>query len=86
MYRVYSDSKTIYLKNCLYDRHYGCILKCLCLSFSFGMTENYFVFLEQPMYINVMQLLVNNLRGKPMVKDIFEYDSEEKVNNILVHV
>ena len=49
------------------------------------MTENYFVFLEQPMYINVMQLLVNNLRGKPMVKDIFEYDSEEKVNNILVH-
>ena len=46
------------------------------------MTENYFVFLEQPMYINVMRLLVNNLRGEPMAKDVFEYDSEEKVNNI----
>ena len=59
---------------------YGCILKCLCLYFSFGMTENYFVFLEQPMYINVMKLLVNKLRGQPMTKDLFEYDSEEKVN------
>ena len=46
------------------------------------MTENYFVFLEQPMYINVMRLLVNNLRGQPMGKDLFEHDSEEKVNNI----
>ena len=44
------------------------------------MTENYFVFLEQPMYINVMKLLVNKLRGQPMTKDLFEYDSEEKVN------
>ena len=41
------------------------------------------------MYINVMRLLVNNLRGKPMTKDLFEYESEEKVNDIektLVHV
>ena len=33
------------------------------------------------MYINVMRLLVNNLRGEPMAKDVFKYDSEEKVNN-----
>ena len=46
------------------------------------MTENYFVFLEQPMYVNVMRLLLNNLRGQPMVKDLFEYDSEEKVNDL----
>jgi len=46
------------------------------------MTENYFVFLEQPMYVNVMRLLLNNLRGQPMVKDVFEHDSEEKVNDI----
>ena len=46
------------------------------------MTENYFVFLEQPMYVNVMRLLLNNLRGQPMIKDLFEYDSEEKVNDI----
>ena len=52
----------------------------MCLFFSFGMTENYFVFLEQPMYINVMKLLVNKLRGQPMIKGLFEYDSEEKVN------
>ena len=65
---------------------YGYILKCLCLYFSFGMTENYFVFLEQPMYINVMRLLLNKLRGQALVKDVFEYDSEEKVNDILVDV
>ena len=44
------------------------------------MTENYFVFLEQPMYINVMKLFINKLCGQPMTKDLFEYDSEEKVN------
>ena len=46
------------------------------------MTKNYFVFLEQPMYVNVMRLLLNNLRGQPMVKHLFEFDSEEKVNDI----
>ena len=55
-------------------------VKCLCLYFSFGMTENYFVFLEQPMYINVMRLFINKLCGQPMIKDLFEFDSEEKVN------
>ena len=45
------------------------------------MTDNYFVFLEQPMYVNVMRVLLNKLCGQPMVKDLFEYDSEEKVNN-----
>ena len=65
---------------------YGYILKCLCLYFSFGMTENYFVFLEQPMYINVMKLFINKIWGQPMIKGLFEYDSEEKVNDILVHV
>ena len=40
------------------------------------------------MYINVMKHLVNKLRGQPMIKGLFEYDSE-KVNHIekiLVHV
>ena len=66
----------------------GYILKCLCLHFSFGMTENYFVFLEQPMYVNVMKLLLNNLRGQPMAKDIIQHDNEEKVSNIekILHV
>ena len=62
---------------------YGYILKCLCLYFSFGMTENYFVFLEQPMYINVMRVLLNKLCGQPMAKDIIQHDSEEKVSKIL---
>ena len=34
------------------------------------------------MYINVMRVLVNNLFGQPVAKDLFEYDSEEKVNDI----
>ena len=58
------------------------MLKWLPLYLSFGITENYFVFLEQPMYINVMRLLLNKLCGQPMVKDLFEYDSEEKVNDL----
>ena len=57
----------------------GYMFKCLCLFFSFRMTENYFVFLEQPMYINVMRVLL----GQPMAKDIIQHDSEEKVSNIL---
>ena len=61
----------------------GYMLKFLCLLFSFGMTENYFVFLEQPMYINVMRVLLNKLRGQPMANDIIQHDSEEKVSNIL---
>ena len=32
------------------------------------------------MYINVMRPLVNKLRGQPIAKGLFEYDSEEKVN------
>ena len=32
------------------------------------------------MYINVMKLFINKLRGQPVAKDLFEYDSEEKVN------
>ena len=38
------------------------------------------------MYVNVMKTLVNKLHGQPIAKDLFEYDSEEKVNKILVHV
>ena len=41
------------------------------------------------MYVNVMKPLVNKLFGQPFAKDLFEYDSEEKVNDIekiLVHV
>ena len=34
------------------------------------------------MYVNVMRVLLNNLRGQPMIKDLFEYDSEEKVNDL----
>ena len=34
------------------------------------------------MYINVMKLFINKLRGQPVAKDLFEYDSEEKVNDI----
>ena len=36
------------------------------------------------MYVNVMRVLLNNLRGQPMIKDLFEYDSEEKVNDLKI--
>ena len=59
---------------------------CLCLIFSFGMASDYFVFLEQPIYLNLMRIFVNTLRRQPPVKGLFEYGSEEKVNEFLVHV
>ena len=34
------------------------------------------------MYIHVMKPLVNNLFGQPVAKDLFKYDSEEKVNDL----
>ena len=59
---------------------------CLCLIFSFGMTSDYFVFLEQPIYLNLMRIFVNTLRRQPPVKNLFEHGNEEKVNKFLVHV
>ena len=59
---------------------------CLCLIFSFGMTSDYFVFLEQPIYLNLMRIFVNALRRQPPIKGLFEYGNEEKVNEFLVHV
>ena len=39
------------------------------------------------MYINMMRLFVNKLCGQPMIKGYLNmHGSEEKVNNILVHV
>jgi len=47
---------------------------------SFGMTERYFVFLEQPMYINLSSFIKNQLCGNPLAKGFFTYDYSEKVN------
>ncbi|KAM9299371.1 carotenoid-cleaving dioxygenase, mitochondrial-like [Gastrophryne carolinensis] len=32
---------------------------------SFGMSENYVVFVEQPLRLNIMKILISQLRGKP---------------------
>ena len=50
------------------------------LPLSFGMTDGYFVFLEQPMYINLSTLLINKLCGNPTAKGLFVYDYSEKVS------
>lgn len=50
------------------------------------MTSDHFVFMEQPIYFNLMRLFANILRGQPPVKGIFEYGSEEKVKKFLVCV
>jgi len=44
------------------------------------MTDGYFVFLEQPMYINFSRIFINKLCGHPPAKGLFIYDYNEKVN------
>ncbi len=34
---------------------------------TFGMTENYFVLLEQPMTIDVKAMVANTIRDKPFI-------------------
>ena len=50
------------------------------LPLSFGMTEGYFVFLEQPIYISLSRLFINKFRGNPLANDLFIFDYDEKVN------
>lgn len=44
---------------------------------SFGMTEGYFVFLEQPLYINLSRIFINKLCGTPLAKGLFIFDNEK---------
>jgi len=48
------------------------------------MTEGYFVFLEQPMYVNLSRLFMNQLCGHPVAKGLFTYDYSEKVRLCVV--
>ena len=61
-----------------------CLFVCLRVIFSFGMTSDHFVFVEQPIYLNLMRLFANILRRQPPVKGFFEYGSEEKVKKSCV--
>ncbi|XP_069598640.1 carotenoid-cleaving dioxygenase, mitochondrial-like [Ranitomeya imitator] len=40
---------------------------------SFGMTENYIVFIEQPIKINVLKIRMSNMTGSPII-DCFSWD------------
>ena len=42
---------------------------------SFGMTENYYVYVEQPMYINILKILTKKLIGSAVDKAIEFYDN-----------
>jgi beta,beta-carotene 9',10'-dioxygenase len=56
-----------------------------CLSFmsSFGMTENYIIFMEQPLLINCVKLAQIGIKGKAL-RDTFEWTPSEKVILLLV--
>jgi len=45
---------------------------------SFAMTENYYVYMEQPMFINGLKILVQKLRGVPFA-DVMEWCPYVKV-------
>ena len=42
---------------------------------SFGMTENYYVYVEQPMYINILKILTKKLTGSAVDTAIDFYDN-----------
>ena len=46
---------------------------------SFGMTQNYFVFVEIPYCVNVAKVVWNTSLGRPAL-DAFKFYSNEKVN------
>nr|XP_006820470.1 PREDICTED: beta,beta-carotene 9',10'-oxygenase-like [Saccoglossus kowalevskii] len=58
---------TIRAKHCLKPSYYH----------SFGMTENYFIFLEQPLYINLKKLATAQLRGSAICTCL-EFDNNAK--------
>ena len=47
------------------------------------MTSDHFVFVEQPIYLNLMRLFANTLLRQPPSKGFFEYGSEEKVKSLV---
>jgi len=56
-----------------------CDSSYLFLSSSFGMSENYFIFLEQPIYLNLKRVFMNKITGQPLLRDFFQSNHEEKV-------
>lgn len=42
---------------------------------SFGMTENYYVYVEQPMYINILKILTMKLLGSTVDRALEFYDN-----------
>jgi beta,beta-carotene 9',10'-dioxygenase len=46
---------------------------------SFGMSENYIVFIEQPLIINSMKLVTSQVKGKCM-RDCMTWSPEEQVS------
>lgn len=51
---------------------------CMSYFHTFAMTENYIVFMEQPLLINCMKLAQIGIKGKAL-KDTFEWTPAEKV-------
>jgi len=45
---------------------------------SFGMSENYLVFIEQPMIVNSMKLIASQIKGKCM-HECMTWSPEEQV-------
>jgi beta,beta-carotene 9',10'-dioxygenase len=45
---------------------------------SFGMSENYLVFIEQPLIINAMKLIASQIQGKCM-RDCMTWSPDELV-------
>jgi len=43
------------------------------------MSENYFIFLEQPIYLNLKRVFMNKITGQHLLRDFFQSNYEEKV-------
>lgn len=53
-----------------------------CITYSFGATENYIVFMEQPLKIDLRKFYILTLLGKPLDK-MLKWNSDEDVRQCL---
>lgn len=56
---------------------------CYSYYHSFGMSENYLVFLEQPLLVNTLKLATSQLKSRSL-SDCFEWHPQEKVKFIVI--
>lgn len=52
---------------------------------SFGLTEHYILFLEQPLLVNTVRMAASGIKGYAL-KECFDWFPKEKVNLLIIYL